>query len=173
LFGRARAAGITTSLDLAVLDPASPAARLDWPALLRRVLPLVDILSPSVEDVRTTFRGAAPGPDGLLDMGVAVVMLTDGPDGLALRTGSAARLGAAGVVLAGREAAWADQRHFLVPPRVPVHTTVGAGDAATAGLLHGLLAGHGPRESLELAARTAAARVRGVTLDGTAGRSPA
>src|SRR5205823_1161954 len=62
LFARARAAGITTSLDLAVVDPASPAARLDWSALLRRVLPLVDVLSPSVADVRTTFRGPGAGP---------------------------------------------------------------------------------------------------------------
>src|SRR5438067_7732975 len=91
LFARARAAGITTSLDLAVVDPASPAARLNWSALLRRVLPLVDVLSPSVAEVRTTFRGPAPGPDELLDMGVAVLMLTSGPDGLELRTGSAAR----------------------------------------------------------------------------------
>src|SRR5918994_3511345 len=52
LLARARAAGITTSLDLAVIDPASAAAREDWPALLGRVLPLVDVLSPSVDDVR-------------------------------------------------------------------------------------------------------------------------
>src|SRR5438270_71621 len=120
LFTRARAAGITTSLDLAVVDPASPAARLDWWALLRRVLPLVDVLSPSVEDVRTTFRGPAPGADELVDMGVAVVMLTSGPDGLRLATGSAGRLDRAGAVLAGRAAAWAGQQHFVVPPRVPV-----------------------------------------------------
>src|SRR5207248_9835441 len=106
-------------------------------------------------------------PDEFLAMGVAVVMLTDGPDGLSLSTAPAARLARAGAVLAEGAAAWAGQRHFLVPPRVPVRTTVGAGDAATAGLLYGLLAGLGPGESLDLAARTAAARV-----SGTGGRSP-
>jgi sugar/nucleoside kinase (ribokinase family) len=39
---------------------------------------------------------------------------------------------------------------------VQVRTTVGSGDAATAGLLYGLLAGRDPAASLELAVRTAA-----------------
>jgi sugar/nucleoside kinase (ribokinase family) len=47
LLERARAAGVTTSLDLAAIDPASPAAREDWPRLLERVLPLVDVFSPA------------------------------------------------------------------------------------------------------------------------------
>src|SRR5829696_9517716 len=65
LLERARADGVTTSLDLAVIDPASPAAREDWQALLGRVLPLVDVLSPSVEDVRTAL--GVEGDGGLRD----------------------------------------------------------------------------------------------------------
>ena len=56
---------------------------------------------------------------------------------------------------------WAAQEHFTSPPPVEVHTTLGAGDAATAGLLSGLLEDLEPREALELAARTAAARISG------------
>ena len=40
-------------------------------------------------------------------------------------------------------------------PDVAVRTTVGAGDAATAGLLFGLLSGYDPERSLDLAMRTA------------------
>src|SRR4051812_6346564 len=154
LLERARAVGVTTSLDLAVIDPASPAAREDWHALLERVLPLVDVFSPSVDDVRTALRveghdGLRPTARMLLELGPAVVLLTAGPHGLQLITADAARLGSAGAALgAGAAAAWSDQEHFTAPPPGEVRTTLGAGDAATAGLLHGLLAGLGPREAL-------------------------
>src|SRR5205823_6538197 len=80
LLARARAAGVTTSLDLAVLDPSSPAAREDWPALLARVLPLVDVFTPSLDDVRSALAVDVPGTQAdlrrtarqLLDMGPAV-----------------------------------------------------------------------------------------------------
>lgn len=39
LLTRARKAGVTTPLDLAVLDPDSPAVALDWPRLLARIGP--------------------------------------------------------------------------------------------------------------------------------------
>ncbi len=165
LLERARAAGITTSLDLAVIDPASPAAREDWPALLERVLPLVDVLSPSIDDVRTAL-GLETGDLRevarlLLELGAGVVMLTAGAAGLQLSTGDAARLEGAGALL-GR--AWSGQEHFTPPPPSEVRTTLGAGDAATAGLLYALLEGLGPREAVEMAARTAAARVSGAPL---------
>ena len=102
LLERAKADGLTTSLDLAVIDPASPAARVDWPALLARVLPLVDVFSPSIDDVRTALHldaGAEPAElrdlaRRLLDLGPAIVMLTAGPAGLQL--GTAGRRPAAG-----------------------------------------------------------------------------
>ena len=170
LLERARAAGLTTSLDLAVIDPASPAAREDWPALLRRVLPLVDVFSPSIDDVRTALHldaGAEPSElrdtaRMLLELGPAIVMLTAGAAGLQLSTGDAARLRAAGAVRPAE--AWSDQEHFTPPPPVEVRTTLAAGDAATAGLLYGLLAGLDARATLELAARAAAARVSGLPL---------
>ena len=171
LLTRARAAGVTTSLDLAVLDPASPAAALDWPALLARVLPLVDVLTPSIDDVRTALHlDADPGPAGLLElarrlvgMGAGIVMLTAGPAGLALSTADAARLAAAGALLAdpGRQDEWSAQEHFTPTLPVEVRTTLGAGDAATAGLLYGLLADLDPVAALQLAAQTAATRVSG------------
>src|SRR5690349_21711854 len=53
LLARAREQGAVTSLDLAVIDPASDAARLDWAHLLARLMPLVDVISPSIEDLRS------------------------------------------------------------------------------------------------------------------------
>ena len=39
MYRRARETGVTTSLDTAVPDPASPAGRANWPVILRRALP--------------------------------------------------------------------------------------------------------------------------------------
>jgi sugar/nucleoside kinase (ribokinase family) len=167
LLTRARTAGVTTSLDLAVLDPDSPAVALDWPRLLARILPLVDIMTPSADDVRTALRvepeGLAQTADRLVGLGAAVVMVTGGPDGLALRTADAGRLEDAGAMFANeqRRRGWAGCVDFLPAPKVEVRTTLGAGDAATAGLLYGVLAGLDPASSLRLAAETAAARVAG------------
>jgi sugar/nucleoside kinase (ribokinase family) len=186
LLARARNDGLTTSLDLAVLDPGSAAAEHDWPALLARVLPLVDVLSPSADDVRSTLHlDVGEDPESLrrtarrlVDMGAGIVLLTAGPAGLQLSTSDTARLGGAGAMFAGdeaRQAQWSGRDEYMPALDVEVHTTLGAGDAATAGLLFGLLAGLDPLESLGLAAHTAADRVRGAKIerrDVAAGRGP-
>ena len=46
VFSRAKATGVTTSLDMALPDPASPAGRADWPAIIRKALPYVDVFLP-------------------------------------------------------------------------------------------------------------------------------
>jgi sugar/nucleoside kinase (ribokinase family) len=154
LLARARQAGVITSLDLAVLDPGDTT---DWPALLARVVPLVDVITPSAGDVYDALR-LEPEPlpataERLVSLGAAVAMVTRGADGLALRT--ATRAGA----LLGP--AWSDRAEHVPAPAVEVRTTLGAGDAATAGLLYGVLAGLAPEAALDLAARTAASRVAG------------
>lgn len=169
---RARAAGVTTSLDLAVLDPGSAAAEQDWPALLARVLPLVDVLSPSVDDLRSTL-GWNVGADAvdlqraasrLVEWGAGIVMLTAGPAGLVLVSAGPQRLADAGAVFAHdprRQAQWSNQKYHVAASAVTMRTTLGAGDAATAGLLGGLLTDSDPLDSLRLASRVAAERVSG------------
>ena len=51
--------------------------------------------------------------------------------------------------------AWSDCYIRAAAPDVAVRTTVGVGDAATAGLLFGLLSGVDPERALDLAMRTA------------------
>lgn len=171
LLRRARAAGLTTSLDLAVLDPGSRAATEDWPALLERVLPHVDVATPSVDDVRSTLDPTAGDePDDLrrtarllVEMGVAVAMVTGGSAGAHLCTAGLDRLAAAGAGI--RRDRWSHCDRSAAAPDVPVRTTVGTGDAATAGLLFGLLAGLDPEPSLDLAMRTAGQVLAGHRID--------
>jgi len=64
LFQTAKAAGLTTSLDMALPDPESAAGRADWAAILGAALPFVDLFLPSEEEmeliggqVPTGFQG--------------------------------------------------------------------------------------------------------------------
>lgn len=66
-----------------------------------------------------------------LDAGVEVVLASMGPDGIALTT---------------RDGAW-----HAVPPQVEVVNTIGAGDSAVAGFLHGIRLGLSPEEAVRWA----------------------
>lgn len=169
LLARARQAGATTSLDLSVVTPELPAAQVDWHLLLERTAPLVDLLTPSVDDVVSALDVPRPHSVAevrdlglrLLGMGSAVVLLTDGERGMHLLTAGQDRLAAAGHCLSQSAAVWAD-RVLYQPASTsgPVFTT-GAGDAATAGLLIGVLGRVGAEEAAAIAARTAALKVAG------------
>src|SRR5512143_1809414 len=56
LLGRAKAIGLTTSLDLCYPDPHSEAGQLDWTAFFRSVLPHVDVFAPSLEELLFMLR---------------------------------------------------------------------------------------------------------------------
>jgi sugar/nucleoside kinase (ribokinase family) len=51
IFRFARSAGATISLDMALPDPNSPSGKAPWQAILKKVLPFVDIFIPSIEEV--------------------------------------------------------------------------------------------------------------------------
>ena len=165
LFGRARAAGVATSLDLAWIDPQSDAGEVDWTDFLERILPVTDILCPSYDDLACVFdlpagfdaAAAADAIELLIGRGAGIVMVTAGAHGILLGAGEGTRLSR--LASCGfRPDDWSGAR-FQVPARTlsRVSTTTGAGDAATAGLLHGLRSGLGPRAAVEFAADVAAA----------------
>lgn len=165
LLRRTRDAGVTTSVDLSVVDPASAAALVDWPLLLTRIAPSLDVLSPSADDLRSMrvpvgagLAGLADAADALVRAGVGVVLLTAGVEGMFLRTAGADRLRASRV-LAPLAAGWADQSIGIPSASVEPGSTTGAGDAATAGLLFGLLTGMAPAATVELAAACGRHRV--------------
>lgn len=167
LLERARAAGATTSVDLATADPTSEAARNDWGAILGRALPHTDLFCPSIDDLSSVGLGPADPSreaiaalgDRLLDLGPAVVVLKAGSDGLYLHTAGADRLRAGGRLLAEQAEEWSDLRCWSESLAVEVLGTTGAGDAAAAGLLCGLITRMGPVATIELASAAAALRI--------------
>jgi sugar/nucleoside kinase (ribokinase family) len=170
LLARIRESGATASLDLSTISPGSPAAYVDWASLLRQTVPFVDVFSPSVDDLISALGIVRPESAAqvralghrLLGLGAAVVLLTNGALGMHLFTANEARLSGAGRCLSELAASWPDAEFFFpAPPSGPVVTT-GAGDAATAGLLYGILTQSGAKEAGSIAAWAAASKVAGV-----------
>src|SRR4030088_3098552 len=96
----------------------------DGPGRLTRILPLVDVMTPSADDVRTALRVEPERldqtADRLVGLGAAVGMVTGGPEGLALRTADAGRLEDAGALFADEQQrrTWAGRADFTPAPQV-------------------------------------------------------
>ena len=179
LMRRAKAAGITTSLDLCYPDPASEAAQVDWHAIFKAVLPYVDIFSPSVEELLFLLRRATlnelasrgvvlgqitPGlltgiGDELLSMGARIVVIKLGARGAYLRTAGTAVLKEMGRARPGDLAAWADREMWAPCFKVDVAGTTGAGDATIAGFLSALLRDESPQLAMTMAVAVGACNV--------------
>ncbi|GAB4244357.1 MAG: hypothetical protein Kow00109_20270 [Acidobacteriota bacterium] len=163
--------GVLVSLDVTLPDPESEAGRLDWRPLLQRILPHVDVFSPNLDEARALLRrpNEAPGDlaEALLGLGAAVVLVKMGPAGAYLTaTRDPDRLEKLQALGCSRED-WRGVRRFCPPFEVVFRGSTGAGDAAAAGLLAGILGDGGPGEALQLAAAAGAACVEAPA--GTAG----
>jgi len=133
LFRRVKRLGLTTSLDMVMVDPKSEAGRVDWPALLRRVLPYVDIFLPSLDEMQVMIGHRPPAAIAtqLRDWGAGIVGLKLGDKGLFVR--------------------WPDRERVAPCFKVNVVGTTGAGDATIAGFLAGLLRGLPPDDVMTMA----------------------
>lgn len=170
LLKEARSKQITTSLDLVVVDPRSAVAELNWRRIFTRIMPYVDIATPSIDDL-TSALGITRTPDDelvaecaqrLLEDGCAVAVVSAGARGAYAACAGEDRLATAGTALSSVGSAWSSTADWIPPvaPRLVVRTT-GAGDAATAGLLYGLAHGTGIRAAARLGAQFAAASIEG------------
>ncbi|HWQ14742.1 MAG TPA: carbohydrate kinase family protein [Roseiflexaceae bacterium] len=174
LLRRAKEAGLTTSLDWTMIDPAGPAGRIDWQAVLAVALPYVDVFIPNIEELlmvldRPSFdRLTAEAGEGafvdrvppellqlvgaeMLGLGAAVVGLKAGHRGLYLRTAGAERLAALGRAAPANLDAWAGRELWAPCFAAELVGTTGAGDATIAGFLMGLLRGFAPEQALAAA----------------------
>jgi len=164
IFRRVKERGATTSLDMAVPDATSAAGRADWVAILKRLMPYVDVFLPSIEESlymlrRGTFEELSQKAAGgsflplvtpsllsslsaeLLEMGGKVVGFKLGDRGFYVRTGGRPTIEAMGAARPSDPDAWADKELWAPCFRVEVVGTTGSGDATIAGFLSGLLRG--------------------------------
>jgi len=162
LFQRAKAMGVTTSLDVSLPDLHSPAGRADWLEILTRVLPLTDLFMPSADELlfmldRPAFRrlGGKELPlhefDRLADiaigLGAKVVLVKAGERGLFLSTSE--KLTELGRGEPSNLKVWEGVRRWASVFDVEVAGTTGAGDATIAGFLMGWLRNFDPEHALQ------------------------
>jgi len=169
--------GTITTMDMALPDPSSPAGKADWPFILAKSLPHVDVFLPSAEetlymidrpkfdrvkreagnrDMLDLLTGAdlAELAGRLLDFGCKVAAIKCGHRGIYVRTASFANpFGTAGGGWSHREL-W--EPVFRVDKFV---STAGSGDSTIAGFLSALLRGHSLEDCLKYATATGAENV--------------
>ncbi len=175
---------IATSLDLAAVDPATESGKTDWDKILERVLPYVDIFTPSVEELlfmldRDKYDKITldnPGRDlteildlgsdieplarKSIELGAGMVLLKCGAPGIYFLSSGRKRIEKVGEKLALDIGAFSDKGWFMksYKPEKVVSAT-GAGDSCIAGFLTSLLNGDTPEKCVQNAAMAGAAAV--------------
>lgn len=174
IFKRAKAAGATTSLDMAQPDPNSEGGKQDWDAILKNTLPYVDIFIPSVEETMFMFypekfeefrRIHADENDPLETMdesilpllgekalayGAKIVVIKCGVRGYYIRT--AEKMEGFGAAVPSDPEEWSGREIICESFHVDqIQSATGSGDSSIAGFLSAFLNGAGIRDSVEIA----------------------
>ncbi len=176
---RAKETGVTTSLDMAYPDPMTESGQADWPLILKSVLPFVDIFLPSFDELLFVLRRelfnqlSARGSlldqitpallqdisTQLLEMGVKIVVIKLGSNGLYLRTATEAAIQNLGRACPLDWKLWCDRELWAPCFKVDVVGTTGSGDTTIAGFLSALLRHRTPEEVITMAVAVGACNV--------------
>jgi len=175
VFRIAKEAGATTSCDMSLPDSDSPSGKVNWLAILGRILPHVDLFLPSIEetlymvdpeaflsmkrahDYAELLDFIAPEvyselADKVLSLGTKMVALKSGHRGFYLKTAPADTFDGMGAARPGDPANWSG-RELWAPAFVVPHfgSATGSGDSAIAGLLSAFVRGLTIEQSLKYA----------------------
>lgn len=180
IFKKVKELGLTTSLDMAGVDPESEAGRCDWLNILQRVLPYVDFFVPSIEELGYMLDKAAyadwmkraagsdvtkilsvnqdikPLANKLIELGAKVVLIKCGAPGMFLKTADQEVVS----TIKNDFECWANLEVFedsYVPDQILSAT--GAGDTSIAAFLKAIIDGYEPSRCLQLATATGASCV--------------
>lgn len=176
LMKRSKEVGVATSLDLASVDAESDVGKVDWNAILKKVLPYVDFFVPSVEelafmldrerfeewqrcangqditDILDVERDIKPLADMCMKLGAKVLLIKCGALGMYYRTADRQNLEKIGKKAKINVENWANKEGFeesYVPETLVSGT--GAGDTSIAAFLAAMLEGYSLEEAVQLA----------------------
>ncbi len=176
LYQEAKRRGVTTAMDMVMPDPNKPSGQVNWPAILRGVLPFTDIFIPSIEEILFMLRRADYDAwkgqvyahltrdylralaDEIIALGAVITGFKLGELGIYLRTAPAdsfARLKRLSLDVT----AWADVELWHPAFEVDVVGTTGAGDSAYAAFMVALLHHLPPADALQVACAVGAANI--------------
>ena len=176
VFKLAKDAGATTSCDMTLPDPSSPSGKAPWRAILKSLLPYVDIYLPSIEEsfymlypdefiaLKKKHNNAdlidflTPAQytqvaDELLAMGTKITSLKTGQRGFYVKTGDAKLFKEMGRAKPGNAENWSNRE--LWRPAFTVDkfgSATGSGDSSIAGFLSAFLRGLDIEDALKYAA---------------------
>ncbi len=163
IFEIAKEAGATTSCDMSLPDPTSPSGQADWPGILEKILPLIDLYLPSIEETFFMLErdeylklkekvGDGEALDAVsaetysrlaekvLSMGPKIVALKSGHRGFYLRTAGEDAFDDFGEVRPKETANWAGRELWCPAFRIEnLASATGSGDSSIAGLLAAFL----------------------------------
>ncbi len=182
VFKIAKNTGASTSLDMSFPDPASASGKAPWRIILQKTLPLVDIFTPSIEELLFTMQPElyeslckeagsihilpAITPellrevsDEILSLGVKVVLIKLGERGAYLRTTSEVEFQNMGRAQPESPAQWSGVELWAPCFKVNVAGTTGSGDSTIAGFLSALLRDLSPDEALTMSVAVGACNV--------------
>ncbi|NIA16505.1 MAG: carbohydrate kinase family protein [Nitrospiraceae bacterium] len=175
VFEIAKEAGATTSCDMTLPDPNSPSGQVDWSAILERIVPLIDVFLPSIEETLymlepATFLAMKKEHNDaelidfltpqdytrlanrLIDMGGKVIGLKSGHRGFYAKTAGSETFSAMGAAKPADHQNWANRELWQQAYAVDdFGSATGSGDSAIAGFLTAFLRGLTIEEALQYA----------------------
>lgn len=181
---RVKSYGVATSLDFASIDKDSEAGKANWKIILKRVIPYVDFLVPSIEElcymldyqrfeewqqravgrditeILDIKKDVEPLAKQCMDMGSKVLLIKCGAPGMYYQTANSSIL-----INVGQKAEldiyeWANKKGFeksYMPEQILSGT--GAGDTSIAAFLTAMLSGYSLEKTMRLAVATGASCV--------------
>lgn len=191
MYRKVKSLNVTTCMDLAVPAPNAECSRVNWRHLLERVLPFVDIVTPSIEEIYLMLRKeeytrlceSAPGVElidvmdmkvvqelgeELLALGVKIAIIKCGKKGFYIRTQDSTVLSGMGKAVPPDLHNWGGRELLEEIYRVErVVSATGAGDTSIAGFLASFLAGRTIEQSIQMACAVGACCVQ--TFDALSG----
>jgi sugar/nucleoside kinase (ribokinase family) len=176
MFSRIQKMGVITSLDFSLPDPESESGKINWPEIMRRTLPFIDIFAPSLEEVLqimmpSKYTEIQPASDDtetlyqipvrlirevgkmIIDLGVKIVLIKAGERGAYLLTGDVSPINEKNGIHLPEES-WSFRElwcNAYPADNSKIINTNGAGDAAVAAFLSAILEGYGAESSLKYA----------------------
>ncbi len=156
LYKTVKSHGVTTSMDMCMPDPSTEGGKADWVEIFKKTLPYVDIFLPSLDELCITLKRDIPKTDSelsaladyLINMGVAIVGIKMGSDGMYMKSSSDKERIAACSKFIDDTAAWTGAEYIAACRKTTVISAKGAGDTTIAGFLAGISEGFTPQQAM-------------------------